>query len=200
MRSTKTLPADYHYCKTLNLSSSRVALWLNLAAVPLLFLFGWLFGHLIIILRAINPFPNGVLHFFTTVSGWGLLAFPLSVLLMLLLHELVHGLFFWLFTRERPRFALKAGYAFAAAPEWYLPGAQYIVVGLSPFILITLITILLAAFVPPSIVVYLLFIATFNAAGALGDLIVVAWVLRHPGTILVKDEGDVFISFAPGPG
>lgn len=200
MRATKTIPADYHYCKTLNLSSTRVALQLNLAAVPLLFLFGWLFARLTIFLRSINPFPKGILYFFTTVSGWGLLAFPLSIILMLLLHELVHGLFFWLFTRERPKFALKAGYAFAAAPEWYLPGPQYIVVGLSPFIIITLISIIVAVFAAPSLVVYLLFIATFNAAGALGDLIVVGWVLRQPAPVLVKDEGDVFISFVPGAG
>ncbi|MGE5123521.1 MAG: DUF3267 domain-containing protein, partial [Acidobacteriaceae bacterium] len=181
MRATKIIPEDYHYCKTLNLSSPRVALWLNLAAVPLLFLFGWLFGRLIIVIRSLNPFPNGILHFFTTVSGWKLLAFPLSILLMLLLHELVHGLFFWLFTRERPKFALRAGYAFAAAPEWYLPAPQYIIVGLSPFLIISLLSILLAAVSASSLVVYLLFIATFNAAGALGDLIVVAWVMRQTG-------------------
>ena len=170
---------------------------LNMAAVPLLLVFGWLFARLIILLRSINPFPKGVLSFFTTVSGWELLAFPLSIILMLVVHELVHGLFFWLFTRERPRFALKAGYAFAAAPEWYLPGPQYIIVGLSPFVLITLMTVLLAVFVIPPLVPYLLFISTFNAAGALGDLIVVGWVLRQPNTVLVKDEGDIFTSFAP---
>ncbi len=175
-----------------------MALRLNLAAVPLLFLFGWLFARLIIFLRSINPFPRGLLTFFTTVSGWELLAFPLSIILMLVLHELVHGLFFWLFTHERPRFALKAGYAFAAAPGWYLPGPQYIIVGISPFIIISLICIILAAFMAPAVVAYLLFIATFNAAGALGDLIVVAWVLRQRGMVMVKDEGDIFTSFSPG--
>jgi len=197
MQATKDLPATFQLSKTLNLSSSVVSLRLNMAAVPLLLVFGWLFARLIILLRSINPFPKGVLSFFTTVSGWELLAFPLSIILMFVVHELVHGLFFWLFTRERPRFALKAGYAFAAAPEWYLPGPQYIIVGLSPFVLITLVTVLLAVFVMPPLVPYLLFISTFNAAGALGDLIVVGWVLRQPNTVLVKDEGDIFTSFAP---
>jgi hypothetical protein len=110
---------------------------------------------------------------------------------------LIHGIFFWLFTRERPKFALKAGYAFAAAPDWYLPSSQYILVGLSPFVAITILAILFSAFVNSSVVPYLLLIATFNAAGALGDLIVVAWVLRQPRSILVRDQGDKFSSFAP---
>jgi hypothetical protein len=42
---------------------------------------------------------------------------------------------------------------------------------------------------------YLLIIATFNAAGALGDMIVVAWVLMQPNTILVKDDGDRFSTY-----
>jgi len=197
MEATKILPPDYHFKKSLNLSSSWVALRLNLAAIPLLFLFGWLFGRLIILLRSIKPFPKGLLSFFTTVSGWELLAFALSIVLMLVVHELVHGLFFWIFTHERPKFALKAGYAFAAAPDWYLPGHQYIAVGLSPFVILSLISVILAVVVAPSLVPYLLFIATFNAAGALGDLIVVGWVLRQPGNIMVKDEGDIFTSFAP---
>lgn len=198
MQSTRDLPSIYRYYKTLNLSSRRTSLWLNLAAVPLLVLFGWLFGRIIIWLRSINPFPTGVLSFFTTISGWKLLAFPISIVLMLVLHEMIHGLFFWIFTRERPRFALKAGYAFAAAPEWYLPGPQYIVVGLSPFILITIICLALSVLMTPSWSPYLLFVATFNAAGALGDLIVVGWVLRQPHSVMIKDEGDIFTSFAPG--
>jgi hypothetical protein len=52
--------------------------------------------------------------------------------------------------------------------------------------------------VSSSIVLLLLYIATFNAAGALGDMIVVGWVLKQPNTILVKDQGDKFSSFAPG--
>ena len=116
---------------------------------------------------------------------------------MLVVHELIHGMFFWLFTHERPKFALRSGYAFAAAPEWYLPKFQYIIVGLSPLVVISIVCIIFAALVPPSIVPYPLFIATFNAAGALGDMIVVAWVSKQSGTILVRDLGDRFSSFAP---
>jgi len=197
MQATKILPSDYHHLRTLDLSSARVILWLNLAAIPLFFLFGMLFERVIILLRSFNPLPGGILEFFIAISGWELLALPLSILIMIVFHELVHGFFFWQFTREQPRFAVRLGYAYAAAPEWYLPGSQYIVVGLSPFIIISVISIFFAAFVPSSLVPYLLLIATFNAAGSLGDLVVVGWVLKQPKIILVKDEGDIFSTYAP---
>jgi hypothetical protein len=198
MHATKILPSNYHHQRTLDLSGSRIVLWLNLAAIPLLFIFGWLFGRAMVLLRSTNPFPNGAWGLFTTFSGLGLIVLLLSILFMLVFHELVHGIFFWIFTRERPRFAFKGGYAFAAAPEWYLPNSQYIIVGLSPLVVISILSILTVAFVPSSVVPYLLFIATFNAAGALGDMIVVGWVLKQSNTILVKDQGDKFSSFAPG--
>jgi hypothetical protein len=197
MRATKVLPSNYYLLKTLDLSRPRVILWLNLAALPLLFIFGWLFGLMIFLLPSISTPPKGLLNYLTSFPGWGLLAFPLSIILMLVLHELIHGGFFWLFTHERPRFALKSGYAFAAAPEWFLPAAQYILVGLSPLLIISIVSSLLAWIVSSTITPYLLFIATFNAAGSLGDMIVVAWVVKQPKTILVKDEGDIFSSFAP---
>lgn len=50
-------------------------------------------------------------------------------------------------------------------------------------------------YITPSLIIYLLLIAAFNAAGSIGDLIVVAWILRQPMKILVKDEGDIFYTF-----
>jgi hypothetical protein len=195
MGVTKTLPSNYHHRKTLDLSSSRTILLLNLAAIPLLFLYGGLFSRLIILLRSINPFPNVFWGMVTTFSGWGLIAILLSVIFMLVFHELVHGIAFWLFTHERPKFALRSGYAFAAAPEWYLPKFQYITVGLSPLVVISILSIVFSIFVPAQIIPYLVFVATFNAAGSLGDMLVVAWVLRQSDTILVKDQGDKFSTF-----
>jgi hypothetical protein len=197
MRATNNLPDNFHHLKTLDLSNSRSILWMNLAAIPLLFLFSWLFSRLILIFRPFNPFQNGVLGFFTGFSVLELIAFVLSIILMLILHELVHGIVFWVFTRERPKFALKSGYAFAAAPNWYLPSRKYILVGLSPFVVISAASIILAWFVVAPLIPYLLVIATFNAAGSLGDLIVVGWVFNQPKSILIKDEGDKFSSFLP---
>ena len=196
MRATKQIPANYHLDKTLNLSSTRAAIWLNVAAVPLLFLFGWLFSLIIHYLRILNPSAAGVWGLFNAFTGWGILALIASLVLMLTFHELIHGACFWLFTSERPKFALRPGYAYASAPEWCLPRGQYVIVGLAPFAVISVLSILIATFTPAPIVPYFIYIATFNAAGALGDMIVVAWVLRQSSAVLVQDQGDKFTTFA----
>lgn len=197
MNAIQILPDNYHTQKILDLSSSRTVFWLNLAAIPLLFLFGWLFSRLINAFRTTAPFVQGFWGLISTFSGWGLFVILALIILMLVVHELIHGMFFLLFTRERPKFALRSGYAFAAAPNWYLPKYQYIIVGISPLIVISIICIVLAIFIPATAVPYPLFVATFNAAGALGDMIVVAWISGQSNTILVKDQGDKFFSFAP---
>src|SRR4030042_1361773 len=138
MGATKYLPANYRHKKTLNLSRTRAVLWMNLAAIPLLVFFGWLFSYLISIFNSFSPFKNGIFGFFGTFSILEFLFCILIIILMLILHELIHGMFFWLFTHDKPRFALKTGYAFAAAPEWYLTKKQYIIVGLSPFLIISI--------------------------------------------------------------
>lgn len=197
MRATKTLPPNYHPLKTLNFSSGRASIGLNLAAIPLLFLFGWLFSRIIYYLRSINPSAKGAWSIFTTFSALEVIALILSVVFMFIFHELIHGAFFWLFTGEQPKFALKSGYAFAAAPDWHLPRSQYVLVGLSPLVFISLFCIIVAAFISSSLVPYLIYIATFNAAGALGDMIVVAWVLVQPNPVMVRDQGDKFTTFSP---
>jgi hypothetical protein len=197
MHATKILPIDYQHHKTLDLSSSRMMLWLNIAAIPLLFIFGWLFSQAMILVNTTNPFPKGIWGVFTAFTGLEIIALPISILLMLVFHEMVHGIFFWIFTRERPKFAFKGMYAYAAAPGWFLPKSQYVIVGLSPLIVISLLSILLSPFVSASIIPYLFIIAIFNAAGALGDMIVVAWVIGQFDQLLIQDQGDKFLAFSP---
>ncbi len=196
MQAHKPLPVSYHFDKALDLSKTRTVLWLNLAALPLLVFFAWLFGRIFFLLRSINPLSAGFWEFFTFSIG-ELIWLILSIIIMLTFHELIHGLFFWLYTHERPKFALKSGYAFAAAPDWYLPKYQYIIVGLSPLVIISVICVILAVFVPSPVIPYLLLVATFNAAGALGDMIIVAWVFFQPRDILLRDQGDKFSIFVP---
>jgi hypothetical protein len=197
MRATKILPVEYKNKKILDLSGSRVMLWLNIAAIPLLFIFGWLFSYVMILVNPINPFPKGTWGIITAFTGLQIIALPISILLMLVFHEMVHGIFFWIFTHERPIFAFKGIYAYAAAPGWFLPKGQYVVVGLSPLIVISLLSIFLSPIVSQNIIPYLFFIAIFNAAGALGDMVVVYWVISQANQPLIQDQGDKFLAFWP---
>ncbi len=197
MPAVKMLPVNYHQEKTLDFSSFRAAFWLNVAAVPLLLVYGWIFSHLIVFFRSINHNVSGTWGIIPAFSTLELIVLVVSIFFMLTIHEMIHGAFFWAFTRERPKFALKPGYAYAAAPDWHLPRSQYVIVGLSPFVVISILSILIAAFVNSHLVPYLFYMGIFNAAGALGDMIVVGWVLRQSAEVLVQDHGDKFLTFVP---
>jgi len=195
MHATKSLPSDYQRLDALNLSGFRTSLRLNVISLGVLFFYIRIFT---IILAYFSPNDIEYNDFWSLLlefSGTKLIALFVAVLFVLVLHELVHGFFFWLFTLARPIFALKSGYAYAAAPGWFFPRIKYIIIGLSPFLVITLGSLAIATLASPTLIPYLLVIATFNAAGSLADIVVVAWVLKQPVGNFINDQGDVFSSY-----
>ncbi len=131
----------------------------------------------------------------------GLFAYILILLLviaiMIILHEALHGLFFWIFTGERPIFAIRLSYAYAAAPGCFLPRGRYTVVGLAPLVILTAAGLLLIPFIPPALLFYLILFTALNFAGAVGDLWVVGWLLRRNPAALVQDFGDRIEVYEP---
>lgn len=97
---------------------------------------------------------------------------------------------FWRFKGSRPRFGFKGVYAYAAAPGWYPPRDQHLAVALAPLLVITLLGVVLLAVAPVALVLPLVLLVTLNIVGAVGDLVVALWLLRHERTALVEDTGD----------
>jgi hypothetical protein len=200
MNATTQLPQGYYLRSTLDLSrNKKVFLAVNAFGFVLLLFFAWFFVSLAAALR-----PSGEI----LLTFMGLPQLPggqlvdlllLFVLLgvMLVLHEAIHGFFFWLFTRQRPHFGFRGVYAFAAAPDWYLPRGQYAIVGIAPLVVISLLGMALVPFVPDTWLMPLLIFIIFNAAGAAGDVIMVAWLLFQPPGVLARDTGDAVSLYVP---
>jgi hypothetical protein len=198
-QALRELPAGYAVGGTVELSKNRwLAIAVNLAAVGLFFVFGWLFTAAAVWLRP--DWRSFNLH----ITGPGQLLGLLAILLALIvfqvaLHELIHGLFFRLYTGARPRYALKLMYAYAAAPDWYLPRDQHLVTALAPLVLMTVGSLGLLPFIPARLIPALLLVMTANAAGAVGDMVVAGWLLRQPPTALVRDAGDAITVYNYSP-
>jgi hypothetical protein len=191
MQPGKNLPAHYVSRGTLDLSKdTRALVLLNLGGLVIFFVAG---GLLLWFTQALRP--GLTIQFTPTVLDAVVLI--AAFFFIIVLHEAVHGVFFWLFTRERPVFGFRGLYAFAAAPEWYLPRNQYLVVGMAPLVLITLAGLVLIAFLSDTSLVIALLILAMHAGGAIGDLFVTTWCLRQPATILVRDVGDAMTIYAP---
>lgn len=201
LQATQTLPAGYIRIGRLNLlKDRRLLIGMNILGLALFFLFAWLFTRLLLWLR---PEAAGGL-WQIAIHGWGDLLRITAVLAgltaaVVILHEAAHGVFFWLFTGSMPHFEFKIVYAAASAPGWYLPRLQYIIVGLAPLVLLSLLGTAAMAVVPPGWLPALVAFLVFNASGAVGDLIVVAWVLALRRARLALDEVTAITLFAPGP-
>jgi hypothetical protein len=124
-----------------------------------------------------------------------LLTFVIVIVVMLFVHEGFHGLCFWIFTKTRPLFAFKGFYAYAAAPEWYLPKGQYLITGLAPLIGITAICVALIFVLPVWWMSPLVWMLVLNTSGACGDLWMVFHLLRLPADVMSRDKGDVLEFF-----
>ena len=191
MRPTQTLPPGYTPCFTLDLSRNmRLVLLLNLVAILLFGVFGWLFFSLAAAILPPDRLASGLKATWIT-----LLACLLAYGLMLVLHELIHGAFFWLFSGRRPHFGFKGAYAYAAAPDWYFPRRQYLVVGISPLLTLSLLGVALLPILPAVALLPWLVALAGNAAGAIGDALIVGWLLFQPDPLLIQDHGDAVTAY-----
>jgi hypothetical protein len=126
-----------------------------------------------------------------------LLSIVVVSIVVIIVHEAVHGLFFWLFTKKHPVFGFKWAYAYAAAPEYYIPRDQFLVIGIAPLILISLVGLALFSVTPFVVTLILVLMLTINAAGAIGDLYVIGWLLTRPASLVIQDSGDSMTVYGP---
>ena len=191
MKPSLSVPAAYELKGSIDLSKNKsLALITNIAGAVLLVGFGWLFTSLMIYIR---PGYGSVFNL-TISSLWDVLKLIGIVLgvtaVMVLVHEGLHGMFFWLFTGGRPFFGFRGYYAYASAPGWYIPRNPYLVICMAPFVLITAAGLALLSVIPGVLVTPMLLLVAMNAAGAVGDLMVFGWLLIKPSRSVVQDFGD----------
>ncbi len=122
----------------------------------------------------------------------------LDIAILVVLHEGLHGLCFWVITGKRPVFMIGPGYAAASAPGEYIAKYPYLVTALSPLVVMTIAGLIAILFVSRDLLLHVTAITVFNIGGAIGDLWVAAGLLMRRGPLLVKDELDRVIFYQPG--
>jgi hypothetical protein len=188
----RVLPEQYHSIYSLDLSNNlKMAVILNLAGLVITVI-------AFVLLRAyaslVRPgFSTPLLNGTITITLGTLVDIVWLIVLimgMLILHELIHGFFFWLFTHSRPAFGLGLSYAYAAAPDWYIPLRLYWIVGLAPLVLIALGGMGVMGWGPAAWLVPAMIVVGFNSGGAVGDIWIVGRLLSGCSKdALVNDEG-----------
>ena len=184
--STQTLPVGYIRSGQIDLKKNkRLAIILNIGAfivfIPMFYL---LPGFTALVRPQITNFSG------TITIGNMLGALGLTVV-VLIIHEIIHGLFFWIFSHGRPVFALRTLYAYAGAPTWFFPKRQYANTALGPLVIIGAVGLLLLLLAPISWIPMIAFLVALNTGGAMGDLLVFIRLLKCSPTSFTNDTGDV---------
>ena len=150
---------------------------------------------------ALLAFGLGLGYLFGELFGRSLVsASPFTLVLVLAftftVHEGIHGFFFWIFG-GKPTFGMKViggwknflwGFVLYATADAFYTRNQYYLIGLSPFVVISLISLMLLFDEPSRI--YAVLAGSANAIGAAGDIYMTAKLRRFSSSILVRDTAD----------
>lgn len=197
MQSIQKLPESFQISKRINLRENvRLAVWLNVAAIGMLIPTIWL---LLLLIRRTHPDLSemgGVIRLDGSTL-FKVAGVVISLIIVLLLHEMVHGFFFWTATKTRPIFGLQLSYAYAAAPDWFIPSTIYLWIGIAPFLLLDLLGVFFLIVSPVGLILYIAAALAMNTAGSIGDLWILFTLLRQPAGCLVNDRGDEVAFYIP---
>lgn len=136
-----------------------------------------------------------------TDDGMGVYFARLIVLLVgmvvyMVLHELVHGIFMRHYSKAKVRYGFTGLYAFAGSDAYYAK-VPYIVIALAPVVVWGLVLAVLCAVVPQGWFWVAYLIQIINLSGAAGDLYVTVKFFSLPADILVQDTGTAMTVYAP---
>ena len=182
MRDYLQLPDGYRKLTDIDLMNNKKEMLLvNGAAVLLMVL---------CVLPAALRVPLAALFDTTDMLAYALrfLALAGGTVLYLVLHELVHGIFMWHYTKVKPRYGFTGMYAYAGS-DAYFCRTHYLIIALAPVVIWGVVLAVLTAMATPAWFWVVYGIQIFNISGAAGDLYVTIRLLRMPQDILITDSG-----------
>ncbi len=188
LQPTNTLPPDFKRSGTLVLDRSTIrglVKWNAIGGIA----FVLVGGVFLVSAIALRPeLSDGILQS-SQQAPLIILGNLTAMAVAIVLHEMMHGLLFWVYTRTPPVFGAQIAYTYTAAPGWYLPRGQYLLVMLAPLVFLTLSGYGLMPVVSPVLTLPLLFGMATNVVASISDVAVAIWVLLQRYRILIEDMG-----------
>ena len=194
--ATKVLPPSYTLFRHFDETKYKKAVWVVIILGGLVFWVSFIFFNSMA--RILRPDYQTVeqLHFQLSMERLVvLLRILLPVALVLILHECIHAVFLWLYTKERPKLIATVkgiGGIAVRMPSWYLSRNTFLIVNLAPVCLITLAVPFLILLLPNAAVGILIFCAALNLAGSLSDIISSVYIYSLPATVYLNTNGYLY--------
>ena len=185
MKYYKELPNGYKEAYSIDAGNKKTGLILNLLGLPIMIV-------IFIIPMLIKILVCGKINFNLSENITLLVLFIMCIamILYIIIHELTHGLFYKLFTKEKLKFGLKLSCAYCGVPTIYMKKIPMIITALAPFVIYSLIGVVLMIAVPANIIFLAIDILfSSHVAGCVGDIYVSFLLIKYPKETLVNDTG-----------
>jgi len=118
----------------------------------------------------------------------------IAVIGVLWLHEFIHASVFYIHTGASLRIGMRGPIIFASAIGYLNTRNVMIVNALAPYIVISLLGMLLMTVVPYELLAWIFIPMVANAAATGGDFMAVYWLLSIPTERLIEDHGDILVA------
>ena len=194
MLPSGSLPDNYQEVLYWRVTEKTVrVISLNLLGLFLCVIFGIMFSN---VAASLGSLPSdSEFQFGLGVMVSVILAVPLVVIF----HELVHGLVMQVFG-ARPTYGVlwKQMLFYATSPGYAFRRNDYVIIALAPFVFISILAVLGMWLFQGTVWMVLFWTCgIINASGAAGDLWITIMVLRYPAAAYVMDERDGIRVFLP---
>ena len=186
------LPEEYIEAKIIDAKNTKTMIILNVAAIliaAILIYIGIQISNAIYGKIAINN--DFILNNFNEIYIY-CFSFIGVLIVVTILHELIHGLFYKIYTKQKLRFGISLSCAFCGIPDIYVYRKAMIITAIAPCIIISSIFLVLMIFCNNQWM-FLLYLITFAShfAGCIGDIYSVKLLLfkyKNENT-LINDTG-----------
>lgn len=184
VKSFNSLPSGYRLDFSIDLLKNRKKLiMINFLALASLL-------PVIMLYLAIIAFTSKTLEFtIIEISLWKMIVFILALIGYIFLHELTHAVFFKMATKEKVKFGFHGVMASASVPGIYFYKKPYLIAGLAPAVIFTVILGIPMIFFNnlDLLLVFIVFASHFS--GCVGDFYIAYKLKKYPQDTLIEDTG-----------
>ena len=185
------LPENYKLDKTIDMKKMSTNIFLNV--LNILFV---IISLLILIPLKFKEIKIDNLIELSIVMFIALIGF----IIYIVLHELTHGLFYKIFTKQKLTFGVSLTYAYCGVPNIYVRKKETIIACLSPLIIFSIIFLTLIFILPPNYInLSIIILFSFHFGGCSGDIFLsLILLIKYDKDTYIKDTGPTQYIYKKG--
>lgn len=176
-KTFQSLPKGYHRLLTIDMKNNKRDFWIM--------------NGLSVLLMLISLIPLFFIEFTFEYDLLRYFCFILFTIVYIVLHELVHAIFFKLGNKYKVKFQFHGFAASASVPGVLYQKIHFLIITIAPFVVFSFVLLPLLILIGDYWFFVLYLILVVHVSGCAGDFYVFYRLLSMPKKILVEDRGIV---------